>query len=239
MRVFRSDLHIHTCLSPCAAAEMTPRNIVKEAKYNGLDMIGICDHNSCENIPYVMKSAELEGIRVTGGIEVTTVEEVHVLAYLGNEENLFALQSVIYENLPGSNDPNYFGDQYLVNENDEIIASNQHLLIGATNLSIERLVKLIHELNGLAVAAHIDREGFGILGQLGFIPRGLVLDGFEVSSTGKIDSLRNFYAPIITSSDAHRLVDIGRNYTDFYLTEVNLEEINKAFCGIEGRRIIA
>ena len=239
MRKYKSDLHIHSCLSPCAGEEMTPRNIVREAKHCGLDIIGICDHNSCENVPYVMRSAAREGIWVSGGIEVTTREEVHILAYFEDEEKLFAMQAFIYENLPGTNDENYFGSQFVVNEKDEIIATNRHLLIGATDLPIERVVELIHSLNGLAIASHIDRKGFGILGQLGFVPAGLGLNGFEVSSKDKIDSFQDTYRPLVTFSDAHRLVDIGRSSTDFIMADVNLEEMCKALRGVDGRRVKA
>ncbi len=239
MRVYRSDLHIHSCLSPCAGDEMTPLNIVQGAKNCGLDIIGICDHNSCENVPYIKESAKNEGIWVTGGIEVTTREEVHILAYFENEEKLFAMQTFIYENLPGTNDENYFGSQFVVNEKDEIIANNEHLLIGATDLPIGSVVELIHSLNGLAIASHIDREGFGILGQLGFVPEDLDLNGYEVSSKDKIDTYHGTYGPLVTFSDAHQLVDIGRSSTDFIMADVNLEEMYKALCGIDGRRINA
>ena len=80
IKEFKADMHIHTCLSPCADLEMSPRNIIKEAKKKGLDIIGICDHNSAENFPAVEKSANKEGIKVIGGIEITSREEVHVLA---------------------------------------------------------------------------------------------------------------------------------------------------------------
>ena len=72
MKSYKADLHIHTCLSPCAELEMSPRNIVREAKSCGLDIIGICDHNSGENVPYVKKSAKSQGLDVIGGMEVTT-----------------------------------------------------------------------------------------------------------------------------------------------------------------------
>ncbi len=83
IKEFKADMHIHTCLSPCADLEMSPRNIVKEAKKKGLDIIGICDHNSAENFPAVEKSAFQEGIKVIGGIEITSREEVHVLGLFG------------------------------------------------------------------------------------------------------------------------------------------------------------
>ncbi len=59
IKEFKADMHIHTCLSPCADLEMSPRNIIKEAKKKGLDIIGLCDHNSAENFPALAKSANI------------------------------------------------------------------------------------------------------------------------------------------------------------------------------------
>ena len=45
------DLHIHSCLSPCGDALMTPNNIVGMAYIKELDAIAVCDHNACRNLP--------------------------------------------------------------------------------------------------------------------------------------------------------------------------------------------
>lgn len=235
--MYKTDLHIHSCLSPCAELEMSPRNIIKTAKKYGLDIIGICDHNSCENVPYVKKSAENEGIQVTGGIEVTSREEVHILALFESEEDLFSLQKIIYDNLHGSNDDRLYGDQVIVNENDEVIDFNKRLLIGATELSIEAIVNKIHELNGIAIASHIDRDNFSILSQLGFVPEGLQINAFEVSTKEKMDTYRDTYSPLVTFSDAHNLNNIGKNYTNFYMEQASLTEMSKALVGEDGRMV--
>ncbi len=61
---FRADLHIHTCLSPCAKEEMTPIAIVRQAKKKGLDVVGICDHNSKRNVAAVHQAVRREGLAV-------------------------------------------------------------------------------------------------------------------------------------------------------------------------------
>ena len=144
-------------------------------------MIGICDHNSAENVACAKKVGEKEGLTVIGGIEVTSQEEVHILALFSEDRDLFELADLIYENLPGINDERVFGEQIVVNEDDEVLGFNKRLLIGATVLPLRQIVDRIHSLSGLAIAPHIDRESFGIIGQLGFIPDGLELDGLEVS----------------------------------------------------------
>ncbi len=238
MREFRADLHIHTCLSPCAELEMSPRNIAKVAKEKGLAIIGICDHNSAENVPAVDKAAGLEGIEVLGGMEITSREEVHILALFDSEEKLFRLQQIVYENLHGTNDEKLYGDQVVANELDEVVGFNKKLLIGATEMTIDRLVELIHELDGLAIAAHIDREGFGIIGQLGFIPEGLSFDAVELADPDRKDSMQlQEGLTFVTSSDAHTLDRIGARWTTFLMNDVSIGELRKCLRGEDGRRV--
>jgi PHP family Zn ribbon phosphoesterase len=236
VKEFKADLHIHTCLSPCADLEMSPRNIVSAAKRKGLQVIGICDHNSAENVPAVEKNAAREGITVIGGMEVTSKEEVHILALFGSEEALLSLQGIVHENLHGTNDEERYGQQVIVNEEEEVIGFSPRLLIGATDISIERLVDLIHEREGLAIAAHVDREGFGIIGQLGFVPEGLPLDALELADPSKRDRIPlKVHLPFITSSDAHKLEDVGRRSTSFLMQAANTAEIRRCLAGAEGR----
>lgn len=237
MKTYKTDLHIHTCLSPCAELEMTPTNIVTEAKKYGLDIIGICDHNSSENVSYVKKMAENKGLDVTGGIEITSKEEVHILALFESEEELLAMQETVYEHLYGINDEDRYGDQVVVNENDEVVEFNRRLLIGATDLSVERIVDRIHELNGIAIASHIDRESFGLISQLGFVPEGLQIDAFEVSTQDKVEAYKDGYSPVVMFSDAHTLNSIGKKFTNFSMEEANLQEMGKALLGEDGRRV--
>lgn len=238
MRLYHADLHIHTCLSPCGDLEMYPRNIVKAATQKKLDIVGICDHNSCENVPGVTKAAEKEDLHIIGGMEITTAEEVHILALFDRDEQLLAMQDMIYANLPGLNNERRFGEQVVVNEDDEVLDFNQRLLIGATELTIEAIVARIHELHGLAIAAHIDREGYSIIGQLGFIPPGLPLDAVEISNPSRIKEFPGLTFPIISTSDAHNIDDIGRHLTQFFMKDVTLEEMKKSLLGKDGRKVI-
>lgn len=238
MKTYSADLHIHTCLSPCAELEMSPQRIVKTAKQKGLDIIGICDHNSSENVPGAKKSAEKEALHVIGGMEITSAEEVHILAVFDDDAALLTMQTLVYENLSGLNDEKRFGDQVIANEHDEVLGFNEKLLIGTTDLPLAAIVRRVHELNGLAIASHIDREGFGIIGQLGFIPPGLLLDAVEISHRGNIADFTDLSFPIITSSDAHKLDDIGRKVTRFVMKDVTFEELKKALNGEDDRKVI-
>lgn len=241
LRKFRADLHIHTCLSPCAGLEMSPAAIAKQARMKEIDILGICDHNSAENVPAVIKAARRFKISVLAGMEVTSQEEVHILALFDNLDRALKLQGIVYKNLPGENDEKAFGVQAVVNEKGEVLRFNKKLLIGASTLSVDRVVQTIHSLNGLAIASHIDRERFSIIGQLGFIPEGLELDALEISPNTSYEEANkkfNFSYPLTFSSDAHRLDEIGKAVTTFLLKEGNAKEIKKAFRCEEERKII-
>jgi len=104
------------------------------------------------------------------------------------------------------------------------------------------VVDEIHKVNGLAVASHVDREGFGIIGQLGFIPTGLALDAIEVSARTPLPVARTKFAPnqeyeILCASDAHEPKDVGRAATFALMQEPTLAELHRALTG-EGGRII-
>lgn len=240
---FIADLHIHTCLSPCAELSMTPRDIVEKAASLGINIMAVCDHNSVENVAVTKDLAKKKGINAIAGMEINSSEEVHVLGLFPDMHSAMKMQEIVYLNLqPGKNDEDIFGMQVVVNEINEVMEFNERLLIGATNLTVSRVVELIHEWGGLAVASHIDREGFGIIGQLGFIPAELDLDALEISrSITREVAVRKFGAyrhiPWISSSDAHRMEDVGTRMTRFLMHHSTFEELGLALRGVEGRRV--
>ena len=166
MRRFSGDLHIHTCLSPCADLSMLPEEIVSRAKSQGLDVIAICDHNSAENVVAVRRAGEKEQLPVIGGIEITSREEVHLLALFDSDDGLFLTQEIIYDSLPGENEEEVFGEQVIVDERGNVVDVSTRLLIGATTLVIEKVVETVHRFGGLAIASHIDRPSYSIISQL-------------------------------------------------------------------------
>ena len=242
MRRYHADLHIHTCLSPCGELEMSPMRIVKEAVDKGIDVIAICDHNSAENVTAVMEASRGTDLIVLPAMEVTSKEEVHICGLFHRPEDATAMQALVYEHLDGENDEAVFGLQVVADSDDIVLSFNKKLLIGATDLSLENIVQAIHGQNGLAIAAHIDREGFGILGQLGFIPADLALDALEVSSRMSLNEARyNFVEyrdyPFLRSSDAHMLNDIGSARTPLLMEMASFDELRMALKSEAGRCI--
>lgn len=241
LRVHKADLHIHSCLSPCAELTMSPKTILQFSLARGLDLIAICDHNSSSNCSAVMTAAKKMNIHVLAGMEVSSAEEIHVLALFDDSETALKLQEFVFQNLPGKNDPETFGKQVLVNHKEEVLGFEKRLLIGATTLALDKIVRRIHFLGGLAIASHIDREAFSILGQLGFLPDDLELDALEISSSTGFRLARQKYKtrfPLTSFSDAHAPGDIGKSHTFFSLADRTVAEIRKALRNEEGRRLI-
>jgi 3',5'-nucleoside bisphosphate phosphatase len=242
MKNFKGDLHIHTCLSPCADLGMSPLTIAKESLQKGLDFIAVCDHNSAENAGAVARAGAKLGLHVLPGIEINSREEIHSLAIFDSEEQAIVMQRIIYEHLYGTNSPEVFGEQVVANEVDEVEGFNDRMLIGATQLSIETIVDEVHRLGGISIACHVDRPSYSILSQLGFIPPGLKLDAVELSYradreafAAKRGMLRGL--PIVTSSDAHFHEDIGRRCTSFLMGAPCVDEIRLALREESGRRV--
>ena len=216
---------------------MTPRRIINSALDKGLHIIAVTDHNSAENTGVAVRTGRDEGITVLPAMELTSQEEVHVLAIFNSAEDVAAMQEIVYDTLQsGINDEFGIGYQLVVNELDEILDYNKRLLIGATGLSLGELVKNIHAFGGIAVASHIDRQNFSVISQLGFIPEDVSFDALEISYAMDLQDAtvqfgRYTGIPWVTSSDAHSLGDIGRRYTAFLLNEPTFDEIAQAFKG--------
>jgi PHP family Zn ribbon phosphoesterase len=244
MNVYRADIHIHTVLSPCGDLDMSPRIIVAEAVAKGLDIIGITDHNTTRHCKIVSQLAEKEGIYVMQGAEVTTKEEVHCLVFFENTDTLTILQEFLDENLPDiKNNPLFFGDQVQIDEEENIVYTEERLLTNAINVSIGELEDFVHAHEGLFIPAHVDRMKNSIYSQLGFLPSGLKADALEISrrSTPKIFSALypeiNAF-PLVTNSDSHVPEHIGTAFTNLFLDNPSFSEIRMAFKGDNNRRVM-
>lgn len=244
MRIYRADLHIHTLLSPCGDLEMSPANIIEQAKIMGLDIIGIADHNTTRQAELVQELGEENGIMVLMGAEVNTKEEVHCLTFFDSIENLKKFQVYLDAHLTTmKNDPLKFGDQIVVDRDENIVYTEDKILFQAINQSIEEVERKCHELNGLFILSHVDRPKNSIYSQLGFIPEDLAIDAVEISKAydpklfiRKHNELERF--KILRSSDAHYLNDIGIRYTEFYISEKSFKEISLALKESLGRKVL-
>jgi predicted metal-dependent phosphoesterase TrpH len=221
---------------------MYPRAVVDKAVAEKLDIIAICDHNASENTQFVLRSAERKPLTVLPGMEITSSEEVHLLALFDTLDGLMKIQDIIYGHLSGTNREEMFGCQAIVNDLDEVEGFNDRFLLGATKLSLPEIVDQIHGFGGLVIASHIDRESFSVISQLGFIDPEIHLDALEVTHNTGMKEARLKYPelsgyPFIESSDAHFIDDIGHGATTIFLERGTVSELRMAFRQQGGRYI--
>jgi len=234
-----ADLHIHTCLSPCGELDMTPKRIMEKARELGIDMVAVSDHNSAENLVFAAEAARTRGIAFLPAMEITSSEEAHVLAVFETPADAAAMQEKVYRGLPeGENNERLWGEQVIVNAEDEVMGFNTRLLIGSTGLTLKKIVDEVHALGGLAIASHIDREAFSVLSQLGFVPDDVSFDAFEIVNREKRPGGLPRGVPFLCSSDAHRLEDIGKRTTRFLLESACFAELKMALKGQNGRKCL-
>lgn len=223
MPKLRYDLHIHSCLSPCGEEEMTPNNIIGMAQILELDVLAVADHNTAKNLPAIMALGKAAGLLVVPAIEVTTAEEVHVLSLFPSLEAALEMDRILYEALPSvMNRPDIFGRQLWMDEEDQVLGETDKLLINATSLSIERVFSQVRALGGVPIPAHVDKNAYSVLSNLGFIPPELGVSTVEVARPpfAGADGYR-----IITDSDAHALETLAQHDARLLEAERSIEGV--------------
>jgi len=229
------DLHIHSALSPCGDDDMTPNNIVNMSVLKGLDIIAVTDHNSAENVEAVLQCAMDKDIVVIPGMEIETREEIHVICFFPDLETVLEMQHIVYESLPAlKNREDIFGQQLIMDSNDDIKGCVDRLLLTATGLSIEEVYNTAQDLGGVMIPAHVDRDSYSVLSNLGMIPEHLGLKYLEISRTcdfikltEKMPELKKYR--FIRSSDAHALGDIFERESFIEVNEKSIKGLLKQF----------
>ena len=228
------DLHIHSCLSPCGDNESTPGNIVGMSVIKNLDVIALTDHNTCKNCASAMAIGKEYGITVIPGMELTTSEEVHVLCLFHNLEDAMGFDAYVEPRiLQIPNDPKAFGDQFLCDENDDVIGTFPTLLISATDISFDKVDEAIKPFNGVMVPAHIDKNSFSLMSNLGFVPPDSDFKCFELANMGNLHKLQeaNPYLKncnVITDSDAHYIDRINEAVNTLYAQSNSIDDVLSA-----------
>ena len=237
MRTYTADLHIHTCLSPCGQLTMAPEKIVSAAMRCGIDLIAVTDHNTAGMVDVVAQVAAGSGLSFLYGIELQTREEVHLLAYFDDPVSCHRFSDVIYEHLPQrENDPAFFGDQVVVDVDERIVRFEARLLLNSLDLSLEEAVECVLSHGGLPVPAHVDREPYGLMAQLGFRPAALCFPLVEADAAVLPDGFRG--STLLWGSDAHRPREVGTRMTQFVMERPSIEEMRSAAAGIGGRSVV-
>ena len=214
----RYDLHIHSCLSPCADREMAPSTIAGLCALNGAELIAIADHNSALNLPAAEACCKAYGIRLLPALEANTAEEIHLLCYFPTVQAALVMGDTLYESLPMFDwDPAIWGPQWVMNEDDEIVARPQKLLTAAAGLTLAETARLCRKLGGIPAPAHIDRDSYSVLSVLGLWPEELDFSLAELYNPGKAAALNAaglipLELQFLTGSDAHNLESLPTEF---------------------------
>jgi ABC-type cobalamin/Fe3+-siderophores transport system ATPase subunit len=139
-KFLRADLHLHSYgVSADVGDEgMTVEGIVAAAKDRGLDLVAITDHNAIDSVRPLLAAVEEEDLVAFAGVEVTTGQG-HVLIYFAPEDvDAFASW---FGKLEFKED-GASGDRYVLNQ-------------------IHELLEEVRSAGGIAIPAHIGRDGTG------------------------------------------------------------------------------
>ena len=225
MRI-KYDLHIHSALSPCADDNMTPSNIVGFAKLQGLDAVAIADHNAIANVKVAMDVGDAFDVVVVPAMELQTAEDIHILCLFESLEDLQSFYNCInFADI--QNRAEIFGEQLILDEDDNVLGQEQRMLLVASGVSVEEVVSLAKQHNGIAVAAHIDREENGMVAILGTVTEDFSVVEISATATKQIQCYTTG-RKVITNSDAHTLEDIGVACGQLEVTERSAKGILQA-----------
>lgn len=209
------DLHVHSCLSPCGDDDMTPNNIAGMAALKGLQIVALTDHNTTKNCPAFFAAAKRNGIIPVAGAEITTAEDVHAVCLFPTLAGAMEFDAALDEwRIPFQNDPDAFGHQQIMDEEDRVIGEVADLLINAIRLSIDELYPLAAQFGGVCFPAHVDKESNSVTAMLGTVPDHPDMHAVEFHSEENVPLFCEKHPAVcgklpIISSDAHYLWDIS------------------------------
>lgn len=215
MTPYYYDLHIHSCLSPCADDDMTPNNIAGMAALKGLNILALTDHNSAKNCPAFYQACKRQGIIPIAGMELSTAEDIHLVCLFQELDDAMRFDEEIKKHLyPIKNRQEIFGRQLILDGEDEVVGEEELLLISATDLPIKVALELARRFGAYVYPAHIDRQSNGILSILGDIPDEYGFNVFELRDKESIDKLSPTVKRLnkdttFVCSDAHQLWNIN------------------------------
>ena len=204
---------------------MTPNNLANMAALSGCEIIGITDHNTCKNAASVMKAGEECGLLVLPGMELCTSEEAHIVCLFETLEGAMDFDDYIYSNMPHvANKAEIFGEQRMLDENDELIGLEENLLLVSSFVGVNEVAALAQEYGGVAFPAHIDRDSYSVLASLGTIPPEANFTTVEVTRDCDPDKLKQQYPELsglrfVSDSDSHYLESLTGEPRRIHLPE--------------------
>ena len=214
MNRYYYDLHIHSCLSPCGDNDMTPNNIAGVCALAGIQIAALTDHNTTNNCPAFYTAAKRQGIIPIAGMELTTSEDIHVVCLFEELSDAMAFGELVdSRRIRVRNRTHIFGDQLILDADDEPIGIEEDLLPNATSISLDEAPSLVASCRGICYPAHIDREANGIIAILGTVPETPHFECVELRDYDRREEFETKYPHLkdklmLCGSDAHYLWDI-------------------------------
>ncbi|MDX9865008.1 MAG: hypothetical protein RBT34_09405, partial [Anaerolineaceae bacterium] len=179
---------------------------------------------------------------VLPGMELQTEEDVHSLCLFDTLEQIEAFQAYINTKLPPiKNKPDFFGEQFMVDETGDFIRREEQLLILSANISLKEAQRIVAGLDGLFIPAHINRKAFGLFSHLGMLPDDMTIDALEVSRHISLKEAVQKYPGIqeyalIQNGDVHFLADF-LGATLLHIAAPTIAEIRLALKNLDGRSL--
>jgi PHP family Zn ribbon phosphoesterase len=229
------DLHVHSCLSPCADDDMTVNDIAGMASLKGIGIVALTDHNTCLNCPPFFAACKKRGVVPVAGMELTTAEEIHMVCLFESLDKAMEFESAFRSyRMKIKNKPEIFGNQYILDENDKIIGTEEFLLPPASGLSLEQAFELAQSYGSFCFPAHVDRPAGGIISILGEIPEKPGFSFIELSGNADREIFINGNPSLkdkelLINSDAHHLwaINEAKNLITLEDGEESPEDIRK------------
>ena len=221
---------------------MIPPLIVQTALEKNIELIAITDHNASANVRAVQKAAKGTQLTVLPGMEVQSREDVHLLTIFETIAALEVWQAEVDRAMPDlPNQPDFFGEQFVVDETGEFIRNEPRLLLTSTSFSIDEIFTRVKSLGGLVIPAHVERTTYGLLPTLGLISEGWQLLALEISrhstpekAAAAFPAVRGY--TLIQGGDVHQL-DSFLGTTVFTIASPTLMELHMAFHHMDGRDV--
>lgn len=238
MNSYHYDLHVHSCLSPCGDNDMTPNNLVQMALLSGCEILAITDHNTCRNAPAALEAGERNGLLVIPGMELCTSEEAHVVCLFETLEGALEFDRYVYEHMPHvPNRPEIFGDQRILNGEDEQVGEEENLLLVSSFISVDQVVALTGQYGGVAFPAHVNRDSYSVIASLGAIPPEAAFTSGEVTRDCDLEAFREQHPEleglnIFRDSDSHYLETLAGDPWTVTLPERSVKAVLDKVKGI-------
>jgi PHP family Zn ribbon phosphoesterase len=225
-RFCKTDLHVHTPAShDYKDRAAIPMDILNAAAATGIDILAVTDHNSADFVDKMRAASQETSATVIPGVEITTPEG-HILALFEAKTSESDITDLLIR----------IGIPRAKHGQEEAISKGH----------AEEVIREIHGMHGVAIAAHANEKNIGLLQAKGQYKMAVVpmreLAALEFTKQGDVERFStgivspNYPAKACTqSSDAHSLAEIGQRITYLKMQERSAYGISQALLDYESR----